>query len=40
MKTLLTIAGGIALVIGIFAILAVRVGAKAENGMKRIIDKE
>lgn len=38
MKILLCIVGGIFLLIGVFAILAIRVGAKAESGMKKIFE--
>ena len=40
METALKILGGIALFIGIFAIIAVRVGAKAEQKMKDIFNKK
>lgn len=40
METVLKILGGIAIFIGIFAIIAVRVGAKAERAMRRIFDKK
>lgn len=40
METLLKILGGIALFIGIFAIIAIRVGAKAEQSMRDIFDKK
>lgn len=38
MKILLCIIGGFLILIGIFAILAIRVGAKAEKNMKRIFE--
>lgn len=40
METAIKIIGGIAIFIGIFAIIAIRVGAKAERAMKRIFDKK
>ena len=39
MKIVLCIAGGLLTLIGIFAILAVRVGAKAEKNMNRIFEE-
>ena len=39
MKILLCILAGVLTFIGIFAILAIRVGAKAEKNMKRIFEE-
>jgi hypothetical protein len=40
MKALTLAVGGILLFIGIFAIIAVRVGAKAESETRRMLDKK
>lgn len=40
METALKILGGILLFIGIFAIIAVRVGAKAESETRRMLDEK
>ena len=38
MKLILIIGGGILIFIGVFAIIAIRVGAKAEKGMRDIFE--